>query len=24
MTFAPYFTDELQAFAEEVIPALRG
>jgi F420-dependent oxidoreductase-like protein len=24
MTFAPYEADELQAFAEEVIPALRG
>jgi alkanesulfonate monooxygenase SsuD/methylene tetrahydromethanopterin reductase-like flavin-dependent oxidoreductase (luciferase family) len=24
MTFAPYFTDEMQAFAEEVMPAVRG
>lgn len=24
MTFAPYFPDEIQAFAEEVIPAVRG
>jgi alkanesulfonate monooxygenase SsuD/methylene tetrahydromethanopterin reductase-like flavin-dependent oxidoreductase (luciferase family) len=24
MLFAPVFTDELQAFAEEVIPAVRG
>jgi alkanesulfonate monooxygenase SsuD/methylene tetrahydromethanopterin reductase-like flavin-dependent oxidoreductase (luciferase family) len=23
MTFQPYFTDEMQAFAEEVIPAAR-
>ena len=23
MTFAPYFVDEIQAFAEEVIPAVR-
>jgi len=24
MTFAPFFLDEIQAFAEEVVPALRG
>jgi alkanesulfonate monooxygenase SsuD/methylene tetrahydromethanopterin reductase-like flavin-dependent oxidoreductase (luciferase family) len=24
MTFPPYFQDEMQAFAEEVIPAVRG
>jgi len=24
MTFAPYYLDEIQAFAEEVIPAVRG
>ena len=24
MMFAPYFVDEIQAFAEEVIPAVRG
>ena len=24
MTFAPYFVDEIQAFAEEVIPAVRS
>jgi alkanesulfonate monooxygenase SsuD/methylene tetrahydromethanopterin reductase-like flavin-dependent oxidoreductase (luciferase family) len=24
MTFAPYFVDEIQAFAEEVMPAVRG
>ena len=24
MIFAPYFVDEIQAFAEEVIPAVRG
>jgi len=23
MTFTPYFLDEIQAFAEEVIPAVR-
>jgi alkanesulfonate monooxygenase SsuD/methylene tetrahydromethanopterin reductase-like flavin-dependent oxidoreductase (luciferase family) len=23
MTFVPYFEDEMQAFAEEVIPAVR-
>ena len=24
MMFAPYFVDEIQAFAEEVMPAVRG
>jgi len=24
MTFTPYFIDEMQAFAEEVLPAVRG
>jgi len=24
MTFAPFFLDEIQGFAEEVIPAVRG
>jgi len=24
MTFTPYFIDEMQTFAEEVLPAVRG